>query len=167
MQYSIIAPTAKGQLPKALCWPIFMALVALGMSCASPKSLEYRGLSQVRVEPVTLSTANVHFTLTVYNPNPYPLSIKSWQASLLLNEKEVGQLQSDSALTLPALQEYSYSTKVPVQIGAVLGQGLSLLGSGQIPYAIKGSARAGRKSIKATIPFSYDGQLKIADLLGQ
>jgi LEA14-like dessication related protein len=111
-------------------------------------------------------TNNVLATdVKLYNPNRYPLQLKSASLDFYINNAFLGHSTLDSLIVLPA-QDTSY---IPLRLKAsakdILSNTAKILLNPDVKVKITGSAKAGRGGFFVNVPIDYEGVQRI-QLLG-
>lgn len=142
-----------------------LCVVMLGLaSCSKPQAPQYLGYQNFRMERLGLSNTVLSTNVKLYNPNRYPLQLKSASLDVYFNDAFLGHSSFDSLLTLPA-QDTAY---VPLRLQAaakdLLAQSAKLLLNPDVRVKISGNAKAGRSGFFVNVPINYEGVQRI-DLL--
>lgn len=131
------------------------------LSCSKPLSPTYLGYEPFRVEKVGFSNNVIATQVKLYNPNNYPLKVKSASVELFINNNFLGRSTIDSLIELPAKD----TTYVPLRLQAsakdLLGNAAKILLNPNVKVKITGSAKAGRGSFFVNVPIDYEGMQKI------
>ncbi|MDQ6609514.1 MAG: hypothetical protein M3Y85_06815, partial [Bacteroidota bacterium] len=81
---------------------MILALACIISSCSKPMSPTYLGYQNFRMEKIGFSGNVLATDVKLYNPNSYPLVVKSASMDVYLNDKFFGHTAFDSLVTLPA-----------------------------------------------------------------
>jgi LEA14-like dessication related protein len=139
---------------------VIAVVFALG-ACRTPASPTYLGYEDFRIEQVGLNNNILSTRVKLYNPNAYPLQLKSASIDVYLNDDYLGHSQLDSLIILPQ-KDTSY---VPLRLTAsakdLLSSTLKLLLNPEVKVKIKGTARAGRGGLFINVPIDYEGKQRI------
>lgn len=141
---------------------IFMYLLS---SCGKPVSPKYLGYQNLRMEKIGFTNNIVAIDVKLFNPNGYPLQLKSASLDMYINNAFLGHSTLDSLIVLPA-KDTSY---IPIRLQAtakdILSNTAKILMNPNVKVKINGSARAGRGGFFINVPIDYEGVQKI-ELLG-
>lgn len=134
-------------------------------SCSKPVSPQYLGYQSFRMEKIGFTSTILATDVKLYNPNRYPLQLKSASMDFYMNNSFLGHSTLDSLITLPAKD----TTYIPLRLQAsakdILSNAAKILLNPDVKIKITGSARAGRGGFFITIPIDYEGVQRI-ELLG-
>ena len=138
-----------------------IAVVLLLSACRTPASPTYIGYDDFKVEQVGLKNTILSTRVKLYNPNAYPLQLKSASIDVFLNNDFLGHSNLDSLIVLPG-KDTSY---VPLRLTAsakdLLSSTLKVWLNPEVTVKIKGTARAGRGGLFINVPIDYEGKQKI------
>lgn len=144
---------------------LVLALMYLLVSCSKPQSPKYLGYQNFRMEKVGFSNNILATDVKLYNPNRYPLQLKSASMDVYVNNSFFGHSTLDSLVTLTALD----TTYVPLRLQAsakdILSNTAKILLNPDVKIKITGSAKAGRGGFFLNVPIDYEGVQRI-ELLG-
>lgn len=144
---------------------VIVILMYLLGSCSKPASPTYLGYQNFRMEEIGFTNNVLGTDVKLYNPNRYPLQLKSASIDLYINNAFLGHSTLDSLIILPA-QDTAY---IPMRLQAstkdILSNTAKILLNPDVKIKITGSARAGRHGFFITIPIDYEGVQRI-ELLG-
>jgi len=134
-----------------------LAVVACAFGCSKPKAPTYLGYENFRLKKAGLGNNVLATDVKLYNPNSYPLQLKSASLDVYFNNNYLGHSSLDSLIILPA-KDTAY---VPLQLQAkakdVLSNALKVFLNPEVKVKITGSAKAGRSGIFLNIPIDYEG----------
>ena len=144
-----------------------VGVIALSLgACAKPKPPTLRPLS-ARVVAVTPSEIRLAVELEVTNPNGFPLMARSVDGTLTVGGgEELGRSHTDLASSIPAGATANVTSEVAVgfrNLGALAPFVLSPL---PVPYELRGNATLGGEKLNVSIPFTLNGELTRAQLIG-
>lgn len=130
-------------------------------SCSKPKAPAYLGYDDFRIEKVGVKNTVVSTRVKLYNPNAYPLKLKSASIDVYINDDYLGHSSLDSLITLPGKD----TTYIPLQLTAsakdILSNTLKVWLNPDVRVRITGAAKAGRGSIFVNVPINYEGVQRI------
>jgi len=139
---------------------LFLVLIGLTSGCAKPETLRFAGIEDFRFSPKSLSLSELGADILIYNPNRKTLYVKYVDADLYLNDRAVAYYVSDSSFSIPGRDTFRYPLKLEVSNTSLLGGALDFLKGGKKQYRIKGTAKAGTRSLMLKMPFDETGELK-------
>lgn len=140
----------------------FTAVLFLLTACSKPVSPTYLGYDNFRVEQVGLNNNILSTRVKLYNPNAYPLQLKSASIDVYINNDFLGHSSIDSLIILPRKD----TTYVPLRFTAsakdLLNSTMKVWLNPEVNVKIKGSAKAGRGGLFVNVPIDYEGKQRIA-----
>jgi LEA14-like dessication related protein len=141
---------------------VFLFLIS---SCSKPVSPKYLGYQNLRMEKMGFTNNVIAIDVKLFNPNRYPLQLKSASLDMYINNAFLGHSALDSLIVLPA-RDTSY---IPLRLEAsakdILSNTAKILLNPNVKVKINGSAKAGRGGFFINVPIDYEGMQRI-DLLG-
>lgn len=130
-------------------------------ACRKPASPTYHGFEDFKVEQVGLKNNILSTRVKLYNPNLYPLQLKSASIDVYLNDDFLGHSSLDSLIILPQKD----TTFVPLRLTAsakdLLSSTMKIWLNPEVKVKIKGTARAGRGGLFINVPIDYEGKQRI------
>src|ERR1043165_3034319 len=126
-------------------------------ACAPLKPLEFRSLSDFKVQNLT-SSPSLSINLNLHNPNSFGGTMKEFHLDFCLSDVPIATIQlqnirmpSRSDFTLPLTTNASYN-----QLIKFLPSGISSFNSGkQIPIKLTGSVTVRKFIFRKTLPFEF------------
>ena len=142
-------------------YPILIIFIFFLSACSKPLSPTYLGYDNFRVNQVGLNNTILSTRAKLFNPNKYPLQLKSASIDVYINDDYLGKSTLDSLIILPA-QDTTY---VPLRLTAsakdLLSNSFKILLNPEVKVKIKGSAKAGRSGLFINVPIDYEGRQRI------
>lgn len=138
-----------------------MVMAFLLGSCAKPLAPKYLGYENFRLAKASFGTNILATNVKLYNPNRYPLQLKSASLDVYFNNNFLGHSSLDTLIILPAKD----TTFIPLQMQAkakdLLSTAFKLLLNPDVKVKITGSAKAGRSGFFINVPIDYEGMQRI------
>lgn len=147
---------------------LILVIVALRLSsCASVQPLEVRSVVCCDIKKVVKSDAEIAFTVEIFNPNTFPITIKGYDLDVAVNGNTIGSATNDESTQIGpnATESRSVSVNASTEklISGTLLMGLNALlrndpttleiqVSGSVIGAAKGVSK--RVKIKETYPLN-------------
>ncbi len=150
---------------KHLSVVLFVSAILMLSSCSKPLSPQYLGYQNFRMEKLGLNKMILATEAKIYNPNSYPLQLKSASMDVYMNASFLGHTSLDSLVILPAKDTAYIPLRLQASAKDIISNAAKLLLNPNVLIKITGSAKAGRHGIFITIPIDYEGTQRI-DLLG-
>jgi LEA14-like dessication related protein len=140
---------------------IIAILVLAFFACSKPVSPSYLGYEDFRLEKFGLKSNILTTRVKLYNPNTYPLKLKSASIDVYINDDYLGHTSVDTLIVLPGRD----TTFVPLRLNAsakdLLSNTLKVFLNPDVKVRIKGSAKAGRGNVFINVPIDYEGKQRI------
>lgn len=143
-----------------------LAVTFLFCACAKPLAPKYLGYENFRLAKASFGTSILATDIKLYNPNRYPLQLKSANLDVYFNNNFLGHSSLDTLITLPSKD----TTVIPLQMEAkakdLLSNAFKVFLNPDVKVKITGSARAGRSGFFLNVPIEYEGmqRINLADL---
>jgi LEA14-like dessication related protein len=136
-------------------------------SCGKMKNPEFRGIESVSMEDVKLGTNTIRLNLKYYNPNSFKGQLKWAEGDAWVDSSFLGHFTVDTALKVPARQEFIVPVKLNVSMQDMLMVAAPLLSEKKtaIWLRVSGQARAGRSGVYKTVPLKYAGKQSLEGLV--
>ncbi len=133
-------------------------------SCNSFQSLEYRGVSEWKVQAKSFAESKLSANIKVFNPNKYRVTVKRIEADILVNGSKWSNYLLDSSFMVPAQSEFTLPVNLRVKNASLL-TGVSTLAAGkELMYELKGKIKGTFRSITAEVPFTYQDKFSEEDI---
>lgn len=118
-------------------------------------------LSSVALLGVTLLEQEWELTLRARNPNDFPLTLRSLDYRIFIEDSPFGRGMTGNAVTLPAMGDALITTRVVTSLFDTLRQfqALDLATGAPVRYRIEGHARLGNSPLK--LKFDHDGAVTL------
>ncbi|MDB5205460.1 MAG: type 2 family protein [Flavisolibacter sp.] len=144
---------------------VAVVLMYLVSSCGKPVSPQYLGYQNLRMEKVGFTNNVVAIDVKLYNPNRYPLQLKSASLDMYINNSFLGHSALDSLVVLPAQDTVYIPLRLQASAKDILSNTAKILLNPDVKVKITGSAKAGRGGFFINVPIDYEGVQRI-ELLG-
>ncbi|MFN0274701.1 MAG: LEA type 2 family protein [Chitinophagales bacterium] len=120
---------------------LFAIFVSVFTSCASLKTLDYKGFDGFQLE--SLSTApNVNLNLHLYNPNPIGATLKNMDIALTVNNIIIGNIALEEKVRMKKHSDFVLPIEIGTsitQLGTLAKPGLEAIFSDKgIPFELSG-----------------------------
>jgi LEA14-like dessication related protein len=142
---------------------LWVLLPFLMVACAKPTQLDYLGVRNVKVLTLGFKESTVKLDVEYFNPNKYPLTMKSAEVDVYVNNNYFGKTILDSAIHIPGKDTFLLPVLLKVEMTNTAMQLLQVFGKGQDSVLVKmdGKARVGRGGFFINYPINYEGLQKI------
>lgn len=137
---------------------VFLFLLS---SCKKPASPQYIGYENFQVEHLGLQNTILSTKVKLYNPNNYPLQVKSASIDVYINNDFLGHSSLDSLIILPAKDTSFVPLRLTAKAKDVVSNTLRVWLNPDVKVKIKGTARAGRGGFFINIPIDYEGTQRL------
>lgn len=118
-------------------------------------------LSSVALRGVTLLEQEWELTLRARNPNDFPLTLRSLDYRIFIEDAPFGRGLTGNAVTVPAMGDALITTRVVTSLFDTLRQfqALDLATGAPVRYRIEGHAQLGNSPLK--LKFDHDGAVTL------
>ncbi len=140
---------------------IVLLVLLLLNACSKPASPEYLGYENFRLEQAGLKNNIVSTRVKLYNPNNYPLQLKSASIDVYINNDYLGHSSVDTLIILPKKDTSFVPLRLTASAKDLLNSSLKVWLNPEVKVRIKGSAKAGRGGFFINVPIDYEGMQKI------
>jgi LEA14-like dessication related protein len=140
---------------------IGIAFLIVLSACSKPASPTYLGYEDFRIEQVGLKNNILSTRVKLYNPNAYPLQLKSVSIDVYLNDDFLGHSNLDSLIFLPQKDTAYVPLRLTASARDLLSSTLKIWLNPEVKVKIKGTARAGRGGFFINVPIDYEGKQRI------
>jgi LEA14-like dessication related protein len=130
-------------------------------SCKKPVSPKYIGYENFQMEKMGLKDNILSTRVKLYNPNAFPLQVKSASVDVYINDHFFGHSALDSLITLPAKDTSFVPLRLTASAKDILSNTLRVWLNPDVKVKIRGSARAGRGGFFVNVPIDYEGTQRI------
>lgn len=148
---------------------VFTALaLSLTCACSKPKPPTITPKS-ARVLSVGSGGVELAVTFDVENPNRFPLMVHAVDGSFALGTgdgAELGKAHAEPSASIPGNGTSTVTSKLSVGWTHLSALTPFLLSPTAVPYRFVGNAQLGGDSLNVTVPFTLNGELTRAQLLG-
>jgi len=140
---------------------LFLLVACMGAGCSKPLAPKYVGYQNFHLKKASLNNSILSTEIKLYNPNGYPLKLKSASLDVYFNNSFLGHSALDTLIVLPA-KDTAY---VPLQMEAkakdMLSNAVKVFLNPDVKIRITGSAKAGRGGFFINVPIDYEGVQRI------
>jgi LEA14-like dessication related protein len=152
-----------GKMKHMLKKLLIASLPFLAVGCAKPTGFDYLGVRSVKVVKFGLKESTVSAEVGYYNPNKYPVTMKSAEVDVYVNNDYFGRTILDSTIQIPKKDTFYLPVLLTVNMTATAMQLIQTISMGQDSVKIKmdGKARIGRGGIFINYPIKYEGMQKL------
>lgn len=147
-------------MSKKLLWAL---LPFVFIACAKPTQFDYLGVKNFKVLNFGLKESTAIVNVEYYNPNKFPVIMKSADVDVYVNNNFFGKTILDSTIHIPRKDTFLLPVLLKIDMSAASMGTLQVLGQGQDSVLIKmdGKARVGRGIFFINYPIKYEGMQKI------
>ena len=140
---------------------IISAFFALVLGCSKPLTPTYAGYKNLRLEKIGLKENILAAEVQLFNPNHYPLQVKSADVDLYLADRFVSKTKFDTLITMIPKDTTSIPLRLTLSAKDLLRNAGLVLLNPDIKVRIDGNVRAGRKGYFVNLPVNYEGTQRI------
>lgn len=147
-------------MKKKYLWALLPFLM---VACAKPTQLDYLGVRNVKVLSLGFKESTVAADVEYFNPNKYPLTMKSAEVDVYINNTYFGKTILDSTIHIPRKDTFLLPVLLKVEMTNTAMQLIQVITRGQEDVLVKmeGKAKVGRGGFFINYPINYEGMQKI------
>jgi LEA14-like dessication related protein len=138
---------------------VLVLMIAAG--CKKPANPEFIGYENFRMDKVGLENTVLATRVKLYNPNGFPLQVKSAGIDVYINDNFLGHSSIDSLITLPAKDTSFVPLRLTASSKGLLSNAFKVWMNPEVKVRIKGTAKAGRSGFFINVPIDYEGMQRI------
>jgi LEA14-like dessication related protein len=133
-------------------------------ACSPFKAMEYRGIDNWNLKPVSFSESILSARVSIYNPNEGRVKVKQLQSLVQLGTQQVGELKLDSTFIVPGKSVFTLPLQLKINPANLLKQGLGLAEKGTIEYRLNGFIKGKYKGLPGKVSFDYAGNFSVREI---
>jgi LEA14-like dessication related protein len=119
-------------------------------------------IKNIQLSHFSVQEKKAVFTVSLYNPNPFPLPISAIAGDIALNNLTIGSLEAKSNQNLAALGTQDVTLPLSLNPDALLNAAQSVLLQGKASYTFNGDVQTSL----GRVPFTKEGELSAQDIMG-
>ncbi len=143
-------------------WSTSILLVILLISCATPKTFEYREVRNIKLDQFGFDKTNLAMELVYFNPNNFGLELKNVDADVYVDNHYLGKMNLDTSMHISKKADFILPSKIALDLKEFYKNALNLVLSNEVLVTVKGTTRVGKAGIYKTVPFTYEGRHKLS-----
>lgn len=151
--------SSKSRKMKNRSWICILPFLLL--ACAKPTQFDYIGVSNLKVLQFGIKESTVRLDVVYYNPNKYPLTMKSADVDVYVEDNYLGKAILDSTIHIPGRDTFYLPVLLRVNTVNMTGGLLQSMGREEEKIKLEGKARVGRGIFFITYPIKYEGMQKL------
>ncbi len=130
---------------------------------------ELVNINRVQVQKLNFEGMELSFCAGIRNANTYKIAIQGLEAEVYLENRYVGKLKTDSTLVLSKKGISEMPLNLQLQFKGIIQNALPLIqvfrSNSLVSIKLEGRLRARVKGISREIPFNYQDEVQVGDLL--
>lgn len=143
------------QISKSLSCPLLLFLVILSGSCSSIKEIEYKSISNIKVEKVGFVSSALSADLIYYNPNNFGIELQRSDLDIYINDNFLGHSSQSYQIKIPKRGQFVLPIKLDLDMKNLLKNGLTSLFNKEVKIRAVGKIKVGKGQISKSFPFDY------------
>lgn len=137
--------------------PLLAAAVLALAACSKPEPPTVTPLSG-RVSAISTTGITVEAKLEGYNPNDFDLGVKSFNATVVLdNTYNIGKVSSSHTIKLPAHKRTKFDVPISLKWNDVGALAPLAMSNKDVPFEATGTVKVSADSIDVELPFKVTG----------
>ncbi len=142
-------------------WSTFFLFVIFLISCATPKTFEYREVRNIKLDQFGFDKTSLAMELVYFNPNNFGLDLKKVDADVYVDNHYLGKMNLDTTMHIPKKADFVLPSKIALDVKEFYKNALNLVVSNEVLVTVKGTTRVGKAGLYKTVPFTYEGRHKL------
>ncbi len=126
--------------------------------CSQSLQPEWVGLNDVEIYSIGSSESVLSMKIECFNPNQFPLVLKSANLDISLDNHYLGHTNIDSLIHIPALDTFAIPVKVQLDMKNIVNNALSLALQDSVILKLDGEVKAGRTALQISRKVHYEGK---------
>jgi LEA14-like dessication related protein len=143
-------------------WATSTLLVILLISCAAPKTFEYREVRNIKLDQFGFDKTSLDMELVYFNPNNFGLELKKVDADVYVDNHYLGKMNLDTSMHISKKSDFILPSKISLDLKEFYKNALNLAISNEVLVTVKGTTRVGKAGLYKTVPFTYEGRHKLS-----
>jgi len=119
-------------------------------------------IKNIQLSHFSVQERKAVFTVSLYNPNPFPLPISAIAGDIALNNLTIGSLEAKSDQNLAAFDTQDVTLPLSLNPDALLNAAQSVLLQGKASYTFNGDVQTSL----GRVPFTKQGELSAKEVMG-
>jgi LEA14-like dessication related protein len=119
---------------------------------------EWVGLEDVGISSIGSSESVLSMKIECFNPNQFPLVLKSANLDISLDNHYLGHTTIDSLIRIPARDTFAIPVKVQLDMKNIVNNALSLALQDSVILKLNGEVKAGRTGLQISRKVHYEGK---------
>ncbi len=139
-----------------------LLIVILLASCSKPKSFDYRGVKNIKVQQVGFDQSRLSMELVYFNPNSFGVRLKKVDCDIYIDNNFLGKYTLDTSLYIDKKSEFVLPSYMNVDMKNVYKNAFQVIFNKEITVKVKGTTKVGKSGIYLTVPISYEAKQKFS-----
>lgn len=125
------------------------------IACNKSQSFEYRGMQNLKIDSLGLTSSHISLELVYFNPNNFGVDLKNVSCDVYVNHNYLGKYVLDTLMHITKRSEFAIPSGMDVDMKNVYKNSLNTIFSKQVLVELHGTTRVGKSGIFITVPFDY------------
>ena len=137
-----------------------LSISILLVSCSKPKSFEYRGVKNIRVQQIGFDKSKLSMDLVYFNPNSFGVRLKKVDCDIFVDNNFLGKYTLDTSLYIDKKSEFVLPSYMNVDMKNVYKNIFQVLFSKEVTVKLKGTTKVGKSGVYLTVPINFETKQK-------
>ena len=133
--------------------------ISISISACSKPQAPTLVPKEATVTDVSLTGFDMTVKLDAFNPNSFPISVRSLTADVIVNGQDLGTVTSSQPINLPSNAHTLVDAPLNVKWKGAVGLANLAQARQPIPYTVDGKAAVGGESLNVDVPFKLTGTI--------
>ncbi len=141
-----------------------LSIVILLSACSKPKSFDYRGVKNIKVQQIGFDKSKLSMELVYFNPNNFGVRLKKVDCDIFVDNNFLGKYTLDTSLYIDKKSEFVLPSYMNVDMKNVYKNIFQVLFSKEVTVKLKGTTKVGKSGVYLTVPINFETKQKFTIL---
>ena len=140
---------------------IYLLVIIVATSCATPKPFVFKGLKSIKVEKASFGKNILNANFAYQNPNAFELTLKQLDCDVFINDQPFTHYHLDTAFVIPANSDFVMPAKMEIELSAILKHSVDILFNKPMKVSVKGDATLSKGMFTKHLPIEFTTQQQL------
>ncbi len=141
-----------------------LSIIILLTACSKPKSFDYRGVKNIKVQQIGFDKSKLSMELVYFNPNNFGVRLKKVDCDIFVDNNFLGKYTLDTSLYIDKKSEFVLPSYMNVDMKNVYKNIFQVLFSKEVTVKLKGTTKVGKSGVYLTVPINFETKQKFTIL---
>ena len=135
---------------------IWFIVIAVLMSCSSPRALEYVSFKDLSVSKLGFNKSTIGVVVEVHNPNNYGLQLKNTDMNIFIDGNLLGHSKTDSLITIKRNSNFLVPLKFDLDMQNAFKNAFNTLLGKEVVVKCTGKLKVGKGNVFISFPIDFE-----------